>query len=167
MTLDWLFHLCLIYLAWAFCQGRRCTVPNCWQQCNTASAWQVSCCFTDLEQAGTHLRVSLGTRGLQRALSEKAAKGRVLLGLHTCCLGRGFWGGTFEDRWGAQSHFPFGQAQNPFCPVEIMLWVNNPKCCTQVPYTAVWLHKHWWKMLDQYNVKKLNNTAQVAGNPWQ
>lgn len=118
---------------------KRWTVSNCWQQqCNNASAGQVSCSVSPiLAQSDTYLRVSLGARYLQRALCKKGGKGRVLLGLQICCLGCGFWRRTFEDRWGTQSQFSLRWVQTPFCPVNVMLWVNNPECCTQVPYTAV------------------------------
>lgn len=139
LTLSSLFSFSCTSILTGEKEMKRWTVSNCWQQqCNNASAWQISCSISPiLAQSGTNLRVSLGMRCLQTALCWKAGKGRVFLGLQTCCLGCGFWGRTFEDRWGTQSHFSLRQVQTPFCPVNVMLWVNNPTCCTQVPYTAV------------------------------
>lgn len=130
MTLDWLsslFSLSCMSILTGEKEMKRCTVSNCWkQQCKNASACQFSCSvLPNLAESGTYLRVSLGMRCLQRALSYKTAKGRVLLGLLTCFLGCGFWRRTFEDRWGTQSHFSFREVQTPFCPANVVLWVNT------------------------------------------
>lgn len=118
MTLDWLsslFSLFCMSILTGEKDMKRWTVSNYWQQCNNASAWQVSCSISpNLVQSGTYLRVSLGTRCLQRALCSKAMKGRVLLGLQTCCVGCGFWVRTFENRWGTH----FSLSTNPFLPCE-------------------------------------------------